>query len=578
MKSIDLMTMLPSTSFVAIECSRLSHPVVAWDNSDSLMNMDLGSHFFCKPAAGESPSTYTDERKVYYAERYGGASIGGNGGGGRCGLAENVQIKGIGKSAVIGIHTDYWHSHGAASLEEGVREALWGEICHMTLPFGGVRIHGLITTGTQIPYDHAQKGHSLAPRALIVRQQSLRPAHFMRAIYFTPDIGVYGNRTGDTLRTRRAIECMGRAFAQSFELTQGTTIESVNEGLMQMVVRFARQVATARAKRIMHGLLSCSNISLDGRWIDYGTMTTISDYGRIIVARHGNDFCNEALPLINTIRDLLFYLRKYLPARDVQQLHTVDALIEVFESSRRRQFSYESAKLIGIPKKFLINSTNDFNGIVDDLSKCFEDIIGFGKKEPFKLSPSHVSQMPETMGVLHLNQLIRAVSVFDDLSEMDAAVRQKIVDASLRERFCRGIWTIRHSVVRDFTNEDKRSMRLAMMFNALRLNAPFSDLYRPNLDKALSEVTLDAAGVSTLIGEIMKKTRTFLVDFEGLNVDLYGLINKEKLKKLTAFDCASQQISVEKYVDIVRSIDQNYCPCELIEKADKYVRKLFSGI
>lgn len=48
-----------------------------------------------------------EKPKIFYAERYGGSGILHNGGGGRCGIGDQLQVKGIGPTPLIGNEIQY---------------------------------------------------------------------------------------------------------------------------------------------------------------------------------------------------------------------------------------------------------------------------------------------------------------------------------------------------------------------------------------------------------------------------------------------------------------------------------------
>jgi hypothetical protein len=170
-----------------------------------------------------------------------------------------MQIKGVGANDLAGNKsTDYFHAYGGASLQEGIRDALWGEICHIALPYGGVRVHGLIGTGTKVKLAYPRPGkNAFTPRTLIVREPAIRPAHYMRAIFHSPKAEM-SQYVSDVERTRNAILSLPEALSRALRKTvpQESVCDHVEADLHEMFDRFAAQIATARAKRLMHGASS----------------------------------------------------------------------------------------------------------------------------------------------------------------------------------------------------------------------------------------------------------------------------------------------------------------------------------
>ena len=144
---------LPVTSFVPFEARRCKEPCEFWKNEkQSDPNFDLTEFAISSPLSGEASTSHHAEQLELLADRYGGDGIRNHGGGVRCAIWRGMQIKGVGAN-ILGSNkqTDFFHSYGGASLQEGIRDSLWGEVCNVALPYGGVRVAGLVGTGTVIP-------------------------------------------------------------------------------------------------------------------------------------------------------------------------------------------------------------------------------------------------------------------------------------------------------------------------------------------------------------------------------------------------------------------------------------------
>jgi hypothetical protein len=571
----DLQAVLPATSFVPFQCSRLVRPHVLWKNPDRAMDVDLSEHAYCIPLPHEPLSAYAPETRTYYAERYGSEGSGLNGGGGRCGLIGSVQIKGIGATPVVGAKSDFWHSHGAAALAEGIREALWGEVCNVSLPHGAARVHGLIATGTTCPYDHAQEGHGTAERILILRQSTLRPAHYMRAIGFVPKGQGFDGQATDTVRTRMAVASFAAAFRTQSTLFDGSNAEAINDGLVNMVVRIAEQLSSARAKRIMHGALSCSNICIDGSYVDFGTITTLSDYGRIIVARHFPDLWKQASTLMKALGDLMFYLKKYLPPNESRQLISNDCLANLLYFKLDQRLAVEYVKLVGVPTQWV---THVEAATIRALYDCFQSIVASGNREPFKLSPDHVSTMPDPMGAYSLNRLIRCASVCASQQAMNALLKPQLLDARLREQFCKAVWEVRESVVVRIEEKEKPWARFLILLNALRLNSPFSELYRPNLDKTIAEAGACPSEIERLIYKMIRQAKSLLSDASGLDVDLSGVVSPGFDRSTHVMRCASGLHSRSDVLRVFDDWDTNRLTPDELGRARCYAAELFGSV
>ena len=180
---LSLVGTLPPECFVPFYANKARLPTIIWRNPE-LPGLSLEHHAYFAPLADDELGSYETTTRSFLGERYGGDGLGANGGGVRCGLAGGVQVKGIGKNALAGSGTNFFHAYGGATLNEAILEAIWGEVCHLALPFGGVRALGILGTGTRVPLRYPKAGEdTTTARALLVRESPLRPAHYMRAIF-----------------------------------------------------------------------------------------------------------------------------------------------------------------------------------------------------------------------------------------------------------------------------------------------------------------------------------------------------------------------------------------------------------
>lgn len=474
-------SVLPAASFVKFEASRLRSPRVVWRNDAFGAGFAPMDHAYCMPMPGESADTYLpSDRATYLGERYGGGGIGRNGGGVRCGLRGDVQVKGIGRNPLAGDGTDPWHSHGGAVLEEGIREAVWGEVCEAALPFGGVRTLAIILTGTTVVAS-ATTGPRARSRALIVREAALRPAHFIRAHAFRAAEGRKLGGIVDTHRTAMAV----LAFEAAMHALYGDAhpVAAPEEALARqqraMASRFARQIAASQARRIFHGGLSSSNICLDGRWIDYGTPSTVSDYGRVIIARGMPDQWMQHAPLLDTLRDLNHALRKFLPRGRARLLLPLDEWLGHFAGELHASRVVEFAMLCGFPQHDLAGLPP---GLATGLYTACMRIVSEGNGEPFKLSPAHVADMPAKMGRYSLTEVITVAAAHATSVAAETALRGALPDRALREGFVQAYWALRdawHARGRCARADEDAYLHLS----ALRSHQPLSALYRPVFDR-----------------------------------------------------------------------------------------------
>lgn len=249
-----------------------------------------------------------DDKKNFFAERYGGDGILNNGGGARCGFDGFFQLKGIGVNQLLGVRSrDIYgnsHANGLLCLNIAIYESVWAEIIQLALPYGAVSTVAIIDLEVEF-----EESNSLHPRALLLRLPAVRPAHFIRAIYFKEK--KYHAISEDAQRVSAAIRKLA-LFLPGINACQesDTLSERLNVGMVELATRYAKQFATARAKRIYHSNVSASNITIDGAWLDLSRSAVFSE--RLWWDGFDlNSFKNEYMPAINSIREMCFYLSKY---------------------------------------------------------------------------------------------------------------------------------------------------------------------------------------------------------------------------------------------------------------------------
>jgi hypothetical protein len=196
------------------------------------------------------------DRITLLAERYGGSGIADNGGGVRCGTLGAYQIKGLGQNLLVGSGADVAHSYGGLRAAAAVHEAVYSELLNHILPYGAARAWGIILTGPEAAFGAAPAREW---GGLLVRDNVIRPANFLRAPDYVATRPDALTMISDVGRVRR----LNRELKNSLDARGG-----VGRFLINFLAKCASQFAFARVARLMHGGVSPSNLSLDGRWLD----------------------------------------------------------------------------------------------------------------------------------------------------------------------------------------------------------------------------------------------------------------------------------------------------------------------
>jgi hypothetical protein len=493
-----LETLLPPESFITFEARSLGGAFASWKNNKLELATPLAEYALLIPLNKDPKRAYSATTTTFLAERYGGQGLGSNGGGVRCGLLNGVQAKGIGRNPLAGRDADFFHSYGGASLNEGMAEAIWGEVIHSALPHGACRVFGLITTGTRVPLLAPKPGQDpTTARALIVRQALLRPAHYMRSPYFDP-VDDRITIISDTDRTRAAVATLSKTLHSIYNAQDAP----LNDMLHTMFGRAAEQLAAARAKRIMHGSLIDSNWSLDGRWLDFGTTSTLPDHGRYFISPGSPDFLHEHMILRRTMKDFIFYLRKYLPQLESATLCSDDEIWAEFLRVFEQQLPIQFCKLTGVSPTW-IQTANQ--ATINQMYAVIQKIIGVKSQASFSLCEAEssgdfkITDVPTQLSKHHLGDVLQAVSHSFTPAEIEQRSLMHITDARLREDFVRNFWNIRNEYLDTFGDVQRSNAQTFLGANSFRVNTSLPEFFRPTIYGDIERCLLSGNSVSEFV-------------------------------------------------------------------------------
>lgn len=320
----------------------------------------------------------------------------------------------------------------------------------------------------------------------------------------------------DAERTAQAVRQFGRACMLAFDLgdADADDPECLNFCLDELARRFAEQIACARAKRIAHAALTESNVCLDGRWIDFGRISTLSDYGPIMLGRNMPDFLQEHASLVAILRNLMFYLRKYLPPLLLASLMTERQVTDLFQQYLQERLRIEFLKLTGIPESSLADISP---ALIERTFACFNDILAVGNRVPFKLVPPDAGPftlvMPERMGRFHLNSLLSRAATCSTAQQADAKLAEDIDDDGLRTTLIDCLWQLRAAFSGRFA-EDARPLALEYMrLNALRRNARMDDMFHTVLNPRIAALVRDEGDLQQFMRPLLHRASLVLGEF-----------------------------------------------------------------
>ena len=348
---------LPEKSFAPQIAKRLKRARLLWINADyfnergvALSNDGLTPEVQARfldafgwgiPRDSDPSGAFTQEERVVHADRYGGGGIGLGTGSGRGALYGRVFAKGMGRTT-LAQKKGKNHINGGLPVEEGMREAIWGEV-NQDAPHGASRVIALIDRGTWSR--DPEKG--LQRDVIAIRETDVRPANFLIPWFALQDDAddIELGHIGDAAPFFKKALPAPRKAAESAE-------HGIKEGLFEYIDRVAQQHAFLFARKLFHGAPSESNIGLGGKLTDYGTQTAQPGYGRIRILKHsgaagdaGYIASREVVDFINGIY--------FLPEEREKELPKQDKAIERFQRAYIRSLLGEFVLLTGLPPEIM---------------------------------------------------------------------------------------------------------------------------------------------------------------------------------------------------------------------------------
>lgn len=253
---------------------------------------------------GQQRPSDTAQTTTAKADRYGSSSgTSQHGGSGRVATVDHFQIKGVGRTPLVGAEAPWIHAHGVAPMREAVYEAIMGEIFNAELPLGSVPVIAIVDAGATLQTEGEHT--SLDRRALIVRPAVLRPGHMQRAALFVPASACIELGPGtDANRTYDVIRYVGSLSSETLAKLR------LPLSLADCCKRLVTQAAYADALRLYSGGLFSSNVSLDGAVLDFGVGRAVDDWSRYQPHAHAAGFGQDVVRIARMAQTIQFYSRK----------------------------------------------------------------------------------------------------------------------------------------------------------------------------------------------------------------------------------------------------------------------------
>ncbi|REG60960.1 hypothetical protein B0G80_3785 [Paraburkholderia sp. BL6669N2] len=334
--------------FVPFVVERAREATVAF-RSESAGRSDEQIVNQCAFIASEQSRRQSYEQRIWLAERYGGEGIVNNGGGARCGLAGNLQVKGVGPNLLLGSGSDDAHSNGRLSRGDAIYEALWGEILNEALPYGGEKVIAVLRPFSAGP-------PRASDRALLVREPNVRPAHFERAIHFKPLHDVAWHREADVERVASLAPRLAAYLPKPEKCPEDEWQNLPDEqrfhyGLGELARRSAVQLAFGRSHLMSHGCTS-SNISIEGKLLDFTSVMTLhastQDTAQDLKSTWKRVW-SEHIPLLRSLASICYYANRYWLRDGTRADRALEYSVRVFDQEFDLRCTQYFLCLAGIP-------------------------------------------------------------------------------------------------------------------------------------------------------------------------------------------------------------------------------------
>jgi uncharacterized protein YdiU (UPF0061 family) len=428
------------------------------------------------------PGASTSNKRDAVTDYYGGRGMGMHKGSARAAIMGRVQIKGVGTTPVFFKEHSDVHD-GRAGFHDALKEVVWGNMLANELPYGANRVFALIDT-------HLQR-KSGEKHILIVRENPVRAGHFVNRSF--------GSDDEDQLRVDKNLHSIDKHLIHRnkdrAELVNFYSSKKINEDVYKRLLvadewlyRLSKQVSRAYAFRYFHGATSESNINLNGEFIDYGTSTTNSGYGRISFLDHKDTF--GEFKEVSKLWGPGLVNRLFSDLDGVDHKLLEDAALLAWDKYFKQARAADFLLLIGVPKDVLPHLRASTTA--QELGEKLFQLAQRSGKQGDSVNVKH-QIMPDNSGSINIQKLFRILSGSSqskkelyDFIEKDKLI--KVIEANeLHDLLKKTTGKVHKALEKSFGLKLEASQRL-MQENAKWLNRNQKDLYHNNLKDFTSKI------------------------------------------------------------------------------------------
>jgi hypothetical protein len=574
---------LGAATYKTMSLYKLANPQAVWTNDDLLIEKKIAPASdspelrtkkmlnlvgYASKAEGESGDPYMEDSLRVLVDANGGVGLDGNLGSGRAAIIGEWQLKGSGKTMMVNRRSDSWHRNGASSMGEAVWEAAWSTLLYNELPYGAYRTLTIFTTGSLIP-----QGDGWVPRVVIVREDPLRPAHYV----LNPD-GEDLRPVFERKRIAKAMEKIVETLPKPVGYVSQGRQADFRAGFLEFIHRQAVQHGYMWAHRLVHGATTPSNAGLDGRMLDFGTFSAFDGYPQAKILEVEGYFGETSLFKLDLLKDIRDSWIRTLPKDLLEVLPSEQAIFDIFESEFQNVRHAEMLRLAGAFTEFTQQLHDSAAG--DELSRVLIQIAEAGNERKIEIWNG---ESPFRQGTYNLEKILVAMAKIplESLTAKPSVLQDLIGDLNLRRKLVRSYKQTfqlqrKLALAEGIGADGEQAYRLAA--TQIR-NLKMTAIYRQNanynrLNEMVKRETADPSShaFADLINNMVSKSRREYWDAEPFTIVLSersGEFEGEKIRRV--LDAHTGQVSTVSLN--VKDLSKKSAPENRIKWIDEIYRK-----
>jgi hypothetical protein len=550
--------LLGSTTYKTMPLYKLKSPIALWMDQDLLLSKKIALPSdslqvreqkmlnlvgYASKVDGEIAPKYTSVWISGLVDSYGGKGLNTNLGSGRAAIIPTKgegdwQLKGSGKTMMVNEHSDDdSHRSGASGIGEGVWEAAWSALLYNELPYGAYRLLGVFATNSSIP-----QGDDAVPRIVAVREDPLRPAHFVintDALVIQPEF--------EKKRVARAMKQLVEALPKPVGYVSRGRVEAFKAGVAEFIHRQAVQNGYIWAHSMIHGGIVPANTGLDGRTLDFGTFSAFDGYPNVTVITEEGFDNNIKSDLLKNIRDSWV---QTLPANLLAVLPSEQEMFDSYERDFQNTRRVEMLRLAGAFTELTTELQRSGEG--DELARVLIQIAEAGNERQINIWNE---ENPYGKGTYKLGKTLVALAAMpvSSLSANQPELLTLLPDQVLLQRLVRAYkktFTVQRKLALEHGISNSAEKQYRVLAAKIR-NAKMPSMYRNgnayhNIDKMveLESANLNGQAFAKLVNGMVSRSRREFWDAEPFTIVLKenaGRREGEKVRRV--FDARAGQIS-----------------------------------